>query len=319
MAPSTPPAPKTPDLSRFALLSIAAAVLTIVLKTAAWLVTGSVGLLSDAAESVVNLVAAACTFYALKLAVKPPDRGHQYGHSKAEYFSAAIEGQMIVIAAVVIIWSSIDRLLNPQPIETVGVGLMLSLIAGVLNGAVAVVLLRAGRKHHSAALQADGHHLMTDVWTSVGVVVGVGLVWLTGWGWLDPVIALAVGINIVIMGWRLLRGSADALMDKSWPKDDNRQLASVLSSFTTDDVHFHALRTREAGGIRFADVHVLVPGEWSVQRGHDLVEDVEAAVAKSFPRANLTCHLEPSGDPRSYDDFQTEIPIKSAETEKPSP
>lgn len=318
MAPSTQNKGTTPDLSRFALLSIAAAILTIALKTAAWAATGSVGLLSDAAESVVNLVAAACTFYALRLAVKPPDRGHQYGHSKAEYFSAAIEGQMIFIAAVVIIWSAIDRLVNPQPLETISVGLMLSLVATAINGVVATILFRVGRKHRSAALQADGHHLMTDVWTSAGVVVGIGLVWFTGWNWLDPLVALAVGVNIIVMGWKLLRDSADALMDKSWPKADNKKLASVLRDFTTPDVHFHALRTREAGGVRFAEVHVLVPGEWSVQRGHDLMEDVEESVAKHFPEANLTCHLEPSGDPRSYDDFLTEIPIKSEDSTNPT-
>lgn len=309
MVPDSTPTRAKPDLSRFALLSIAAACLTIALKVGAWLVTGSVGLLSDAAESLVNLVAAVGAFYALKLAAKPPDRGHQYGHSKAEYFSAAIEGQMIFVAAVVIIWTSIGRLLSPQPLEAVGIGLALSVVATILNGVVAAVLIRAGRKHRSAALSADGHHLLADVWTTVGVVAGLILVWVTGWLWLDAIVAMAVGVHIIVMGWRLLRDSATALLDKSWPKEDNTRLAQVFSDFVCPDVHFHALRTREAGGVRFAEVHVLVPGDWSVQRGHDLLEDVEAAVAQTFPEAHLTCHLEPSGDPRSYHDFATEIPI----------
>ena len=195
--------PQRPDLSRFAWLSIAAALVTIALKTVAWQVTGSVGLLSDAAESLVNLVAAVVALVALRVAIRPADHNHHYGHSKAEYFSAAAEGMMIFVAAAVILVSSIQRFLQPRPLENVGAGLTVSVLASVVNGLVAVVLLRAGARYRSITLTADGKHLMTDVWTSVGVVVGVLLVWATGWERLDPVVAFAVGLNILVTGWRV--------------------------------------------------------------------------------------------------------------------
>ncbi|HET8594543.1 MAG TPA: cation diffusion facilitator family transporter [Intrasporangium sp.] len=301
--------PQTRDLTRFAYLSIAAAIVTITLKVLAWRLTGSVGLLSDAAESVVNLVAAIAVLIALRVAAMPPDKNHHFGHSKAEYFSAALEGQMIFIAAVVIIWSSVDRFLHPQSIDNVGIGLAVSVVASVVNGAVAFVLLRAGRRHRSLTLVADGKHLMTDVWTSVGVIVGVLLVALTGVERLDPVIAFLVGVNIIVTGWKLLQQSVEGLMDIAMSKDDNRTIAEVLSGFVTEEVHFHALRTRVSGHHRFAEVHVLVPGAWSVQRGHDLMEDVEAAVHRAVEDVTLTCHLEPSEDPRAYGDYTAEFPI----------
>ncbi|WP_374970618.1 cation diffusion facilitator family transporter [Terrabacter sp. BE26] len=308
--PARPPrSQQTRDLSRFAYLSIAAAVVTITLKFLAWRITGSVGLLSDAAESVVNLVAAVAVLIALKVAAMPADKNHHFGHTKAEYFSAAIEGMMIFVAALVIMYTAVDRFLNPRPIENVGIGLAISVVASAVNGAVAVVLLRAGRRHRSLTLTADGKHLMTDVWTSAGVVVGVLLVGLTHVERLDPIIAFLVGANIVWTGWRLIRESTEGLMDISMPKEDNRAIAEILSGFVTREVHFHALRTRLSGHHRFAEVHVLVPGAWTVQQGHDLVEEVEEAVRRDFGDIALTCHLEPSEDPRAYGDYVAEFPI----------
>jgi cation diffusion facilitator family transporter len=254
-------------------------------------------------------VAAVAVLIALKVAAMPADKNHHFGHSKAEYFSAAIEGQMIFIAALVIMWTAVERFLHPQPIDNVGVGLAISVGASVINGVVAVVLMRAGRRHRSLTLTADGKHLMTDVWTSAGVVVGVLLVALTGVERLDPVIAFLVGLNIVVTGAKLLHESVEGLMDIAMSKEDNAAIADILAGFVTDDVHFHALRTRLSGHHRFAEVHVLVPGAWSVQRGHDLMEEVEAAVHGKFPDIALTCHLEPSEDPRAYGDYAAEFPV----------
>jgi len=297
------------DLRRFAWLSIAAALSTIALKTGAWWVTGSVGLLSDAAESLVNLVAAIVALIALTIAARPADLGHQFGHTKAEYFSAAAEGQMILVAAVFIIVTAVQRLLSPQPLEHVGVGLAISVIASAINGTVAWVLLRTGREHRSLTLVADGRHLLTDVWTSAGVVVGVLLVALTGIERLDPVIALLVGANIIVTGWRLLQESFGGLMDKALPDEECAAISDVLTGFVDDEVHFHGLRTRVSGHRGYAEVHVLVPGAWSVQQGHDLVERVDATLAERVGSVTLVAHLEPSEDPRSYDDYPTEVPV----------
>jgi cation diffusion facilitator family transporter len=294
--------PQPVDLSRFAWLSIAAALVTIALKTVAWQITGSVGLLSDAAESLVNLVAAIVALVALTVAIKPADKNHHFGHSKAEYFSAAAEGMMIFVAAAVILFSSIQRFLNPQALENVGVGLAVSVVASVVNGLVAVVLLRAGARYRSITLTADGKHLMTDVWTSVGVVVGVLLVWVTGWERLDPVVAFAVGLNILVPGWRLIRSASAGLMDVSLPKEDNAVIREVLGRFTSADVTWHRLLTREAGNRRFMQFDLLVPGGWTVQRGHDLVEDITDALVAEFPDIEVLCHIEPVEDPRSYED-----------------
>ena len=285
------------DLTRFAWLSIAAAVATIALKTLAWRLTGSVGLASDAAESVVNLVAAVVALIALRAAAKPPDATHMYGHTKAEYFSSAIEGGLIFVAAVAILYTSVLRFLNPQPVENGAIGLGVAVVASLINGAVAAVLLRAAAKHTSITLRADGHHLLTDVWTSVGVLVGVGLVVLTGWHRLDPVVAFLVGLNIIWTGWKLLRDSANGLMDGAWVDDDVTELVAVITPFTGDDVKVHELRTRQAGRVRFAQMHVQVPGDWTVTRGHDLASEVEQAVRDRFPEVRVTTHLEPLDDP----------------------
>ncbi len=302
MASTAPPTAAPRNLTRFAWLSIGAAIATITLKFAAYLLTGSVGLLSDAAESVVNLVAAFVALIALHVAAKPADSSHHFGHSKAEYFSAAIEGVMIFVAAVVIIWSAVQRFLAPEPLQNVGLGLAISVGASALNGVVAAVLMRAGRRYRSITLEADGKHLLTDVWTSVGVVVGVLLVGVTGYLRLDPIVAFLVGCNIVWTGWRLIRQSVDGLMDTSMSERDEARLRAVLGEFDDGKVQFHAVRTREAGHRQFVSMHVLVPGGWTVQAGHDLLERVEARLGEEFEHLEVSTHLEPLEDPRSYED-----------------
>lgn len=291
------------NLTKFAWLSIAAAVVTISIKVVAWWVSGSVGLLSDAAESVVNLVAAVVTLIALTIAAKPADDNHHFGHTKAEYFSAATEGIMIFVAALVIMVAAVDRLMSPQALENVGLGLAISAVASVVNGSVALVLLKAGRNHRSIALEADGHHLMTDVWTSVGVIVGVGLVMFTGWNWLDPVVAILVAVNILWTGWKLISSSVVGLMDSALPDEDNERLRAILQSFESQEIEFHAFRTRVSGSRRFMEFHMLVPGDWSVQEGHTQMDYVIEALKTDYPDLSITSHLEPIEDPRSYQDI----------------
>jgi cation diffusion facilitator family transporter len=281
------------DLTKFAWLSIGAALVTMAAKLVAFQLTGSVGLLSDAAESIVNLVAAFVALIALHVAARPADDNHPYGHTKAEYFSAGVEGLMICAAAVAIIWTAVARFVDPQPLENVGVGLAVSVAAALLNGAVALVLLRTGREHRSITLEADGRHLLTDVWTSAGVVVGVVLVPLTGWLRLDPLVAFAVGCNIVWTGWHLVRRSLDALLDRSLPATDLASLQAVLERHRGADVEFHALRTREAGHQRYVSLHVLVPGGWTVQRGHDLAHVVEDEIRAELHACEVDTHIEP--------------------------
>ena len=292
------------DLSRYALLSIAAAVATIALKTSAWLVSGSVGLLSDAAESLVNLVAAVAAFVALRVVARPADAGHNFGHTKAEYFSAVFEGVLIVIAAAAIVAAAVERLLNPRELEAVGLGLVISVIAAAVNGAVALVLLRAGRRHRSITLEADGQHLFTDVWTTGGVVVGVFLVALTGWLPLDSLVAIAVAINILVVGGRLVWRSGAGLMDSAMPAGERRTLDAALDRFRGDGVDFHDIRTRLAGHERFVQLHMLVPGDWTVQRGHDLVEEVEQALHTAIDDLQVSIHVEPIDDPRAYESWR---------------
>ena len=285
--------------------------LTIALKTGAWKLTGSVGLLSDAAESVVNLVAAIVALLMLRLAAKPADEDHHFGHTKAEFFSAAVEGGMIFVAAIAIIISAVDRFLHPAALENIGIGLGISVFASAINGGVAFVLLRAGRQYKSVTLRADGKHLMTDVWTSVGVVVGVLLVALTGWQRLDPIIAFAVGVNIIVAGYRLIAESTSGLLDRTLPGEENAQIVAVLLAHTTDEVMFHGLRTRAAGQYGFATFDALVPGSWTVRKAHDLVEVIETDIRAVAPDLDLRIHLEPREDPRAYGDHPVEIPIVS--------
>ncbi|MGN0101341.1 MAG: cation diffusion facilitator family transporter [Dietzia sp.] len=290
-------------LKKFAWLSVATAIATIALKAGAWWITGSVGLLSDAAESVVNLVAAVIALGVVSVAERPADDDHQYGHSKAEYFSAGVEGAMIFVAAAFILGVSIERLINPAPLEALGVGLAISVVAAVLNGVVGLALVRAGTRHRSPTLKADGKHLLTDVITSIGVVVGLGLAWVTGWQVLDPIVAIGVGLNILFIGYRLVHESGMGLMDATLPEEDNRLIEEVLERHREPGlVDFHELRTRESGKWRFVEFHALVPGRWSVERGHDLVETVEQEIHAALPNSHITTHLEPIEDERAYND-----------------
>jgi cation diffusion facilitator family transporter len=289
-------------LVRLVWLSIGAALLTIALKTAAWALTGSVGLLSDAAESVVNLVAAVFALVVVHWAGRPPDEEHAYGHEKADYLSAGVEGALVLIAAVTIGFTAIDRLLNPAPIDDVGVGVAVSLAASVVNLTVARTLIRAGRDEGSLTLEADGRHLMTDVWTSVGVVAGVAAVALTDWQTLDPLIAIVVAANIVRTGASLVRRSTGGLMDRALEPHEHAAIDDVLRRHTSGGIQFHALRTRRAGRRAFVSVHVLVPGNWSVQRGHDLAESVEQDLRDALVHATVFTHLEPVEDPASFAD-----------------
>ena len=292
------------SLVRYAWLSIAAAALIIALKFYAYWITDSVGLLSDALESIVNLASACVMLIALTIAARPADEDHQYGHDKAEYFSSGVEGGLILIAAVGIGWAAIERLLHPRPIEQIGLGLAVAMAASVVNFVVARILLAAGRQHESITLEADAHHLMTDVWTSIGVLVGVGAVAVTGWGWLDPAVALAVAANIVWTGLGLLRRSVLGLMDTALPAEEQDVIRGILDAYRAEGIHYHALRTRRSGPRRFVSMHVLVPGAWTVRRGHDLAESIEDKVRERLANTTLTIHLEPLEDPRAWDDAE---------------
>lgn len=291
------------NLERFAWLSVGAAFATIALKTLAWWLTGSVGLLSDALESIVNLAAALLAVTMLRVAASPPDENHPYGFSKAEYFAAGIEGALIVLAAAGILASAIPRLLEPEPLESPGLGLTLSVAASGINLAVGVLLIRVGRRHHSIALEADGHHLITDVWTSAGVIIGVGLVFLTGWLRLDPLVALGVAAHIVWTGLRLMRRSWRGLLDAAIPSEDTGEVTKLFAEYSKRyGVSFHALRTRQAGKRRFISFHFLVPDAWSVAQAHRLSEEIEERIRSLVPHASIFTHIEPISDPSSYED-----------------
>ncbi len=292
------------NLTRFAWLSIAAAVVTIAMKTAAFLITGSVGLLSDALESLVNLVAAIVALAMLMLASRPPDEQYAYGYTKAEYFASGVEGALIFLAALSICWTAVNRLLHPRELEKLGAGLLISIVASLVNFAVARVLVSAGRRYHSITLEADAKHLMTDVWTSAGVVVGVGLVALTGWRVLDPLVAIAVAVNIVWAGIQIVRRSAGGLLDSAIPPQERRLVHEVLDRYVADGFEFHAVRTRQAGPRYFVEMHVLVPGAGTVQRGHDLAEEIEGKIRDVLPRAHVLTHIEPREDPVSHQDVE---------------
>jgi len=297
------------NLKRYAWLSITAALSTILLKGTAWWLTGSVGLLSDALESLVNLAGALMALSMLSLAAQPADENHAHGHGKAEYFSSAFEGFLIIVAAIGIAYAAIGRLLDPRPLQDVGIGLAVSAVASIINLATARSLMKVGRKYRSITLEADAHHLLTDVWTSVGVILGVGLVGLGGWLWLDPVIALLVAANIVWTGWQLLHRSAAGLMDVSLPEAELQTIEQVLDEYRRQGLEFHALRTRQAGSRAFATLHVLVPGAWSVQLGHDWCERIEADIRRALPYAHVTTHLEPREDPVSLSDQELDRPF----------
>ena len=298
------------------LLAIAAALLTIGLKAGAWALTDSIGLLSDAAEGLTNLAAGVVGFWMLTVAARPPDEEHTYGHSKAEYFSSGVESSLILVAAAVIAWFSLGRLLQPQPLENVGLGLGVSVVASIINGAVAFVLLREGRKVNSITLTADGRHLLTDVWTSAGVIVAILLVGLTGWLILDPLIALAVAVNIIYTGIRLLSDSAHGLLDTALPPADQAVIASVMAHYReAEGIDFHALRTRQAGQRRFISMHVLVPGDWLVQRGHALCEEIERDLIARLPKSTVFTHLESLEDPASWSDMELDRPTDAPQAD----
>jgi cation diffusion facilitator family transporter len=292
------------SLKRFAWLSIAAAIATIALKAFAYFLTGSVGLLSDALESFVNLAGALMALAMLSLAARPADANHAYGHGKAEYFSSGVEGGLILIAAVSIGVAAVDRLLHPRPLEQIGLGLAVSVVASLVNLGVSVVLMRAARQYDSITLRANAHHLMTDVWTSAGVLVGVGAVALTDWLWLDPVVALAVAANIIWTGVRIVHASILGLMDTALPAAELAAITTVLDRYSANDVKYHALRTRQAGPRRFVSVHVLVPGAWTVMQGHDLLERIEADIRAALPLVSVLTHLEPLEDPAAHNDLE---------------
>jgi cation diffusion facilitator family transporter len=289
------------SLKRFAWLSIVAALATIALKTVAYLLTGSVGLLSDAIESLVNLAGAVMALAMLTIAARPADDDHAYGHSKAEYFSSGVEGTLIMVAALAIAVAAIERLLSPKPLDQIGFGLAVSVAASLINLGVALVLLPKAKSAHSITLEANARHLLTDVWTSAGVVVGVGAVALTGWISLDPIVALLVAVNIVWTGVRIVRASVLGLMDTALPPAERDAVNRVLHEHA-EGVQFHALLTRQSGARRFVSVHVLVPGAWTVHDGHRFVERIEADIRRVVPNASVLTHLESLDDPTSWDD-----------------
>lgn len=302
MPRATDTPPRQQRLLRMIYLAIAAAVVTISLKTGAWLITGSVGLLADAAESLVNLAAAIVALVVVRWAGQPADEDHAYGHEKADYLSAGVEGTMIIVAAGVIAYSAIDRLIHPIALTSVGVGLAITAVAAAINLLVARLLIRAGREESSMTLSADGRHLMADVITSVGVIIGVALVVVTGLEWLDPVVALIVAVNIIVTGIGLVRGALSGLLDHALEPDEIARVELVLDRYREQGLSFHALRTRRAAHRAFISLHVLVPGEWSVQKGHDTAEQIEAELRALFETATIFTHLEPVEDPVSFVD-----------------
>jgi cation diffusion facilitator family transporter len=298
--PYAPPGARAPTF--YAWLSVLTSLVTIALKFSAWALTGSVGLLSDAVEALVNIVAALVALGVLTYSAAKPDREHNFGHEKAQYFSSGIEGALIFVASGGIIWSAIPRLIDPRPIEQVGLGLALSVLAALANFGCARIMLRAARDHRSITLVADARHLLTDVWTTAGVFVGVVLVHFTGWLRLDALVALAVALQIVWTGWQLMARSFQGLMDRAIPDHDRAQVIHVLETLRHQGGDYHALRTRVAGAKSFVDVHVLLPGTMTIQEGHDLVEGLENDIRARLPHIEVLTHLEPLEDPKSWDD-----------------
>lgn len=290
------------SLARFAWISIAAAIVTISLKSAAYLLTGSVSLYSDALESIVNLVGGMMALAMLTIAARPADADHAYGHTKAEYFSSGVEGTLILVAALSIGFAATQRLLHPKALEQVSLGMVISGLSSLVNLSVALLLLKVSRETHSITLEANAHHLLTDVWTSVGVLVGIVGVVTTGWLWLDPVVALLVAANILFTGSSIVWKSISGLMDPSLSPADLSRIREILATYEAKDLQFHALRTRQAGTRKFISMHVLVPGVWSVSRGHELLEVIEADVRSQIPNSTVFTHLEPIEDPASWDD-----------------
>lgn len=289
---------------RYAWLTVLVALVTLGLKAAAAWVTGSVGLLSDALESIVNLLTSLTLVVLLRVAKAPPDSDHPYGHDKAEYFANGVQGTLILVAAGGIVWSAVKRFLQPQSLEEGLVGLSLALVAGVINAVLAAVLYRQGNRLRSGALRGEGAHLLSDVATSVAVLLGVGAVYLTGYDWLDPLAALAVSAMVVYTGLRLLQTSVKGLMDTALPPESMHKLVATLDGYCQEGITYHALRTRVSGARIFISVHILVPGAWSVKRGHEVLEEIEADIAKLIPGVTVLTHLEPVEEACSFKDIE---------------
>jgi cation diffusion facilitator family transporter len=288
----------------YMVLSVFAALVTMGVKFLGYLFTGSVGLFSDAAESVVNLVAALVGLWALTLAARPADEEHTYGHTKSEYFSSGVEGALILVAALVIVFEAIPRLLHPEPIEQAFVGLAFSVIGALINGVLAWFLLQEGKKQRSITLEADAHHLFADVVTTAGVLVGILLVVLTNWYILDPLVALLVAINILWTGGKLLRQTGLGLLDTALPQEERTMINEILDPYRKQGIAFHALRSRTAGRRRFVSFHVIVPGQWTVLHGHSICEEIERAIRGALPESTIFTHLEPKEDPVTFEDTE---------------
>jgi cation diffusion facilitator family transporter len=299
------PAVERPSrLTRYAWLSIGAALLTMVIKGVAYSVSGSVGLLSDALESGVNLASALMALAVLGIVARPPDEEHAYGHGKAEYFSSGVEGTLIVIAAATIAVAAVRRLLNPQPLNNIGLGLAIAVVASLVNLAAARILLGAGRRYRSIALEADAQHLMSDVWSSAAILAGMGVVAVSGWRILDPLVALLVAGHIAWIGTNLVRRSTLGLMDTALPQAQLEAIIAVLDSHALQGMRYHALRSRQAGARYFVSMHIQVPGKWTIQRGHNLLEKIEAEIRQAVPNITVFTHIEPIEDPTSWEDEQ---------------
>jgi cation diffusion facilitator family transporter len=289
-------------LRALVLISVLAAIFTIALKAAAYLLTGSIGLLSDALESGINLVAALTAYFSLRYSHRPADAEHTYGHEKIEFFSAGLEGALIVVAGIGTAWVAVEHLHAMHPLTDLGIGIGISLGSSLINLFVGVILVRVGRREHSIVLEADGRHLLVDVWTSVGIAAGLTAVWASGVYWLDPVIALLVAVNIVFTGLRLVRRSFNGLMDHAIDADQVEALRAAIRTSLPTGTDFHALRTRQAGASKFADFHLLVPGDMSVRDAHGLAEHVELALRTALPRVGVTIHIEPIEEKASWED-----------------
>lgn len=293
---------KTAPPSLLLRASIAVAVLTIALKTLAWWITDSVGLLSDAMESLVNLASAVFALLMVTIARRPADADHPYGHHKAEYFSSGFEGLLIIVAALGIVWAAVQRLLNPQPLDQLGWGLALSVLSSAFNGALAWAMLHSGRQHRSIALEADARHLITDVWTSAGVVVGISLVALSGWQWLDPAVAIGVALNILREGAALMWKSSQGLMDEALEPEIMADIEKALAEFDHHTIRFDHISSRRSGQRRFVDLHMHMPASWTLGRAAALRGSVEQALMSAVPGLRATIQLLPSDVEAHFED-----------------
>jgi len=292
------------SLSKYAWISVFAAIFTIALKTSVYFYTNSVSFLSDALESFINLAVAILAVWIIKVSERPPDDDHEFGHDKAEYFSSGIEGTLILLAAIGIVVAAVPRLFAPQPINNIGIGLALSAAAAAINLFVGLLLIRVGKQEDSIVLEADGHHLMTDVWTSVGIFVAIAIVGFTGWIILDPIIALVVALSIAWTGYKLIRRSVLGLMDTVIDEESAEKAAEILDDYKQKlGIDYHAFRTRKSGARKFIYFHLLVPDDWTVKKGHDLAEEIELKILAKIPHSAVFVHLEPLEDPLSQKDI----------------